>query len=139
MKTLIIILATALMSQAALAGDNGYYLDCMSASGKTQLKVGHVGEYGNDIAFLSIMGKSIGEMRVGSEVNKVYIDDNTTRFVELDHDGADLLTIRELKQTARQRRAQIMDVEILSGFNPSRMAPLDITIKVQCKIVRNPV
>jgi len=139
MKTIIVLLAAALMSQVALAGDNGSYLDCMSASGKTQLKVGQVGSYDNDIAFLSIMGKTLGEMHVDSEVRKVELDGNITRFIELDHDGDDLLTIRKLEQTLAQQKRQIVDVEILSGYNANKMAPLDITIKVQCKIVYNPI
>lgn len=139
MKTLIVLLTTALMSQIVFAGDNGSYLDCMSASGKTQLKVGQVGSYDNDIAFLSIMGKSVGEMHVGTEVNKVELEGNITRFIELDAQGDDLLTIRKLEQTPAQQRRQIVDVEILSGYNANKMAPLDVKIKVRCKIVYNPM
>jgi hypothetical protein len=139
MKTLIAILAATFMAKAAFAGDNGYYLNCSSASGKTQVIMGQYRSYDNDIAMLSIMGKTLGEMHVDSEVSKNDLGNGITRFTELDHDGADLLTVQQFEQTEKERRQNIIRARVLSGYNVNKMAPLDITIDVTCKIVYNPI
>lgn len=139
MKKLIAILATTLMATAALAGDNGSYLNCLSSTGKTQVIMGQYGSYENDIAMLSILGKTLGEMHVDSEVSKNDLGNGITRFVELDHDAADLLTVQTFPQTEREMRKGIIRARVLSGYNVNRMAPLDIQIDITCKIVYNPI
>jgi len=139
MKKFIAILATTFMAQAVFAGDNGSYLSCLSASGKTQVIMGQYRSYDNDIALLSIMGKTLGEMHVGSEVSKNDLGNGITRFTELDHDGDDLLTVQQFEQTEKERDQGIIRARVLSGYNVNKMAPLDITIDVTCKIVYNPI
>lgn len=139
MKTLIAILAATFMAKAAFAGDNGYYLDCLSASGKTQVIMGQYGSYDNDIAMLSIMGKTLGHMHVDSEVSKNDLGNGITRFIELDAQGSDLLTVQTFPQTPKEMRRNIVRARVLSGYNVNKMAPLDIQIDVTCKIVYNPI
>lgn len=139
MKSFLAIVFSIFSTQALLAGDNGSYLNCLSASGKTHVVVGQYESYDNDIAMLSILGKSIGQMRVDEGVEKVVIGENIISFIELDHDRDNLLTLQFFPQTEKDQKRRITRARVLSGYNPNTMAPLAFTIDLVCKTVYNPI
>lgn len=140
MKNLLVLSSLVLASAVAQAGDNGFYDKCRSASGRTQLVVGHVGGYdAGESVQLTIDGKSLGQLVVESSVLKQEIDENTVRYREADHDGLDLVTIKRLPLTARDLRNDTAAIEILSGEDPRTNKPLEVKILVTCKTVYNPI
>lgn len=140
MKNILLLTSIVLTSVMAQAGDNGFYDTCRSASGRTQLVVGHVGGYdAGESVQLTIDGKSLGQLVVESSVLKNEIDENTTRYNEADHDGLDLVTIRRLPLTPRDLRNDTSTIEILSGEDPRTNKPLEVQILVTCKTVYNPI
>lgn len=140
MKSLVILTSLLLTSLVSQAGDNGFYDECRSASGRTQLVVGYVGGYmsGESIQ-LTIDGKTLGQLVVDSSVLKNEIDENTTRYNEADHDGLDLVTIKRLPLTPADLRNDTATIEILSGEDPRTFKPLTVKILVTCKTVYNPI
>lgn len=137
MKNLIVAFILLLSTTAALAGDNGSYLQCKSNSGRTKLLLGNIGglkvdESGKAIDFvqLSIDSKTLGMLEEDNSVLKVQLDDSTVRYEEADLERTDLITIRQLSQTR---------YVILSGIDPRTNTSLTHTIQLTCKTVENPI
>lgn len=131
MKKMIVLVAMAMNAAVAQAGDNGSYEKCRSASGRTRLLVGQIGNYDNDAVQLTIDGKSLGELVVNESVIKTEIDESTVRYTEADHDALDLVTIERINDNT---------LEIISGEDPRTNKPLTtLPIRVTCETVYNPI
>ena len=130
MKT-IFFLITSLITTAAFAGDNGSYITCQSASGRTSLVYGEVGTYENGTTVMfSIDGQSIGKLEVDNSVFRNFIDEVTTQFIEADSERTEILTIQKKSETR---------YDVLSGLDPRSNKSLTHKIQLKCKTTYNPI
>lgn len=130
MKT-IFALMISLITTASYAGDNGSYITCLSASGRTSLVYGEVGTYENGTTLMfSIDGQSIGKLEVDNSVFRNFIDEVTTQFIEADSEKTEILTIQKKSETR---------YDVLSGLDPRSNKPLTHTIQLKCKTTYNPI
>jgi hypothetical protein len=138
MKLLISSLLLVVISNLALASENGSYYDCTSKSGKSKLIIGTVGSAASEPTVeLMIEGKSYGAAVIGSEVLGSSAG-SVTRFTEADHDGVDWVTVEQLNTSIEEKQAGLLRMKILSGLDPRTAQPLTEKIDVVCKAVNNP-
>lgn len=135
MKSVLGILTVMALPLLAQAGDNGSYMKCQSASGRTELIIGNVDSGANPRTVeLKIDRKSLGAAEIDNEVIET-VQGTQITYTEADHDGDNWLTIRQLSQSGNGRSKYL----ILSGLDPRTGQPLDKQIEVSCRIVYNPI
>ncbi len=135
MRSLMFLVTLSLFGMNAFAGDNGFYEDCKSASGRTQLILGHVGGYDKgETIFLSIDGKTYGKMIVDNEVQKIDDFEGTVVYTELASPPITMLKINYLYKSSSRST-----IQILEALDPRTGEALTHEIQVSCKVIYNPI